>query len=210
MPIRQTKYLPSLDGFRGFFILCVVMTHINVSRSIITDPRITPVVNNALFGVRYFFVISGFLITTLLLKEQAATGSISLKNFYFRRTLRILPVAYSFLITMVVLNRCWHLGITSANFLASFLFFKNFRLATTGFLEHFWSLSIEEQYYLLSALRSHARTQNLSHCLFFHYRPLFCQQCTRPFPSCPATCAWRTETPYGHHFQYLPSVNHPW
>jgi peptidoglycan/LPS O-acetylase OafA/YrhL len=149
MPIRPTKYLPSLDGLRGFFILCVVMTHINVSRAIITDPRITLVVNNALFGVRYFFVISGFLITTLLLKEQAATGSISMKNFYFRRTLRILPVAYSFLITMVVLNRCWHLGITSGNFLASFLFFKNFRLATSGFLEHFWSLSIEEQYYLL-------------------------------------------------------------
>src|ERR1700722_6091839 len=110
MPIRQTKYLPSLDDFRGFFILCVVMTHINVSRAIITDPRITLFVNNALFGVRYFFVISGFLITTLLLKEQAATGTISLKNFYFRRTLRILPVAYSFLITMVVINRCCHLG----------------------------------------------------------------------------------------------------
>jgi peptidoglycan/LPS O-acetylase OafA/YrhL len=149
VPIQQSKYLPSLDGLRCFSILSVIVTHINVSYDIIRDPRLTWLVNSGLFGVRVFFVISGFIITTLLLREKVETGSISLKNFYFRRALRILPLAYCFLITMVALNRYLHLGIGSADFVSAFCFFKNIRVASRGYLEHYWSLSVEEQYYIV-------------------------------------------------------------
>jgi peptidoglycan/LPS O-acetylase OafA/YrhL len=146
---QQYRYLPSLDGLRCFSILCVIITHINVTHGIIVDPRLTPYVNSGLFGVRVFFVISGFIITNLLLREDAARGAISLRNFYIRRALRILPLAYLFLITLVVLNSCWNLGLRSIDFVASFCFFKNIRVATRGYTEHFWSLSVEEQYYLI-------------------------------------------------------------
>ena len=149
---QQNKYLPSLDGLRCFSILCVIITHINVTHGIILDPRLTMFVNSGLFGVRVFFVISGFIITTLLLRENAASGTISLRNFYIRRALRILPLAYIFLITLVALNSCWNLGIRSADLVASFCFFKNTHVATRGLTEHFWSLSVEEQYYLVFPL----------------------------------------------------------
>lgn len=147
--LQQHKYLPSLDGLRCFSILCVIITHININHHVILDPRLTLFVNSGPFGVRVFFVISGFIITTLLLREEAAKGTISLRNFYFRRALRILPVAYCFLITLVVLNRCWDLRIPSADFISSFCFLDNIRVPTRVLTGHFWSLSVEEQYYLI-------------------------------------------------------------
>jgi len=77
-------------------------------------------------GVRIFFVISGFLISTLLLKEQERNGRISLKQFYIRRALRILPASYTFLLIMAIAVGLKILSIPRASFLASFLYFRNY------------------------------------------------------------------------------------
>lgn len=98
-------------------------------------------------GVHIFFVLSGFLITTLLLKEKIEQGYISLKYFYIRRILRILPVAYLFLIVLILLNIYYKLHIPAFDFIASFLFFKNLPIKNEPFTAHFWTLAVEEQFY---------------------------------------------------------------
>ena len=82
---RSTKYFPSLDGLRAISILAVIWYH---------DPILRLIWRTGFLGVHLFFVISGFLITTLLLREKSQFGRISLKNFYIRRTLRIFPAYY--------------------------------------------------------------------------------------------------------------------
>ncbi|MCC8427133.1 acyltransferase family protein [Mucilaginibacter sp. UR6-11] len=101
-------------------------------------------------GVKIFFVISGFLITTLLLKEKIQTGNISLKLFYARRFLRILPVAFLYLLTLFVLNGYLHLNIQRLSFLSALCFFQNLPIKNVynWYTSHFWSLSVEEQFYI--------------------------------------------------------------
>src|SRR4051812_3227202 len=95
-PVLQNSYYPSLDGLRGIAILLVVVSHFNL----ISIPYYDVIFNGKL-GVLIFFVLSGFLITTLCIKEKVATKTISLKNFYIRRALRIFPVAYLFLLVLL-------------------------------------------------------------------------------------------------------------
>ena len=141
--ILQPSHLPGLDGLRGLSIIIVVLGHLiwadNLKFFI------------GYFGVDIFFVISGFLITTLLLKEKVKTGAISLKNFYLRRVLRIMPLAYLYLLTLVILNAIFKLNITSGSFTTAALYLKNipFKNSQDWYTGHFWSLSIEEQFYLM-------------------------------------------------------------
>jgi peptidoglycan/LPS O-acetylase OafA/YrhL len=81
----STKYFSSLDGLRAISILAVIWYHV---------PELRPIWKTGFLGVHLFFVISGFLITTLLLREKSETGRISLRKFYLRRTLRIFPAYY--------------------------------------------------------------------------------------------------------------------
>jgi peptidoglycan/LPS O-acetylase OafA/YrhL len=83
------KYYPSLNGLRGVSIIIVLMAHLHLSRNSIYLRCF-----NGALGVDIFFVLSGFLITSICLKEYKLTGNLSLKNFYVRRILRIIPVAY--------------------------------------------------------------------------------------------------------------------
>jgi peptidoglycan/LPS O-acetylase OafA/YrhL len=101
-------------------------------------------------GVGIFFVISGFLITTLLLREHDRYGSISLRRFYLRRTLRIFPPLYVYLLFVMLFAAVEHLGVSASTFLSSFLFFRNYSTAPPFWgTEHTWSLAVEEQFYLL-------------------------------------------------------------
>lgn len=99
-------------------------------------------------GVLCFFVISGFLITWLLLVENDHRGRISLKHFYIRRALRILPVYYTFLLTVAVLQYFTPYSQNYMEWIGNLTFTQNFIESphTTG---HLWSLSVEEQFYLL-------------------------------------------------------------
>ena len=105
---------------------------------------------NGELGVNIFFVISGFLITTLLLKEKLKHGKVSFKRFYTRRALRIIPVAYLFLMGMIALNSIFKLGLTTSNFLSAGLFYKNVPFQSDDYIGHFWSLAAEVQFYLIA------------------------------------------------------------
>ena len=155
-PLLESSHLPSLDGFRGISILMVVIGH-TAAR---IDSRFLQYIFNGSLGVYVFFVISGFLITTLLLKERVRTGTINMKNFYVRRILRIFPVAYLYLIVVVILNRIFHLDVTPFAYLGAALYVMNFEyFQVNWYTHHYWSLSIEEQFYLLfpSLLRKNLR-----------------------------------------------------
>ena len=99
-------------------------------------------------GVLCFFVISGFLITWLMLVENDRLGRISLKHFYIRRALRILPVFYTFLLTVAALQYFTLYSQSWVEWIGNLTFTQNFIGSpyTTG---HLWSLSVEEQFYLL-------------------------------------------------------------
>jgi peptidoglycan/LPS O-acetylase OafA/YrhL len=140
----QGNYYPVMDGMRGMAILMVLLAHLGLNRYLWKFKFY--LVSNT--GVSMFFVISGFLITTLLFKELLRTGEISLKRFYIRRALRILPVAYLFLLVLIVLNHVYSLHIKGADFMASFLFYKNLPMPNEPYTAHFWSLAVEGQFYL--------------------------------------------------------------
>lgn len=105
------------------------------------------------YGVTVFFVLSGFLITWLLLKERARTGDVSLRGFYVRRTLRIVPAFWAYWMFCVLYVWSRHRPIPWANAFSALFYVSNYYNAlygdpNTGF-SHTWSLSTEEQFYLL-------------------------------------------------------------
>lgn len=147
-PALYNKYYPSLNGFRAIAIILVVASHIS------------PYYNNPYFslingplGVAIFFVLSGFLITTLLIKEKEITGRLSLKSFYIRRVLRIFPVAILYILVILLLNHVYDLNIAAIQFWGAALYVMDFSYFRSHNFEwllgHYWSLSVEEQFYLI-------------------------------------------------------------
>jgi peptidoglycan/LPS O-acetylase OafA/YrhL len=138
--------LQSLDGYRGLAVSAVIISHI----FFVKDNFVSKLFSGS-WGVTLFFVISGFLITTLLLREKSITGRVSVRNFYIRRVLRIFPVAYFFLIILFLINTPLELSIGSKEFISAAIYTKNLPIPGTydsWHLGHFWSLSVEEQYYI--------------------------------------------------------------
>jgi peptidoglycan/LPS O-acetylase OafA/YrhL len=143
-PHLQAPHLPSLDGIRAVAVLIVVAFHYYDS----------PVLPKGGTGVLLFFVLSGFLITWLLLQEMAATGTVSIRDFYERRARRILPalyVAIPFSIAVWVLagNQFrWAELWSCLGFVSNYYYiFTDMRAPNA--LPVTWSLAIEEQFYLL-------------------------------------------------------------
>jgi peptidoglycan/LPS O-acetylase OafA/YrhL len=97
-------------------------------------------------GVLVFFVISGFLITSLLLAEEAKTGSVSLKRFYARRSLRIFPVSYSYIALIGILSLVGSLHAATNAFWYAVTYTMNCVSGAPWVLGHLWSLSVEEQF----------------------------------------------------------------
>jgi peptidoglycan/LPS O-acetylase OafA/YrhL len=146
--VLQSSHFPSLDGIRGIAIIMVLLFHLRLSGN-----YFYATIFNGKLGVIIFFVLSGMLITTLCIKEKVATNDISLKNFYIRRALRIFPVAYLYIIVVVILNYVFKLKISYINIIGTCLYLMNFtsffrKYYSTWFTGHFWSLSVEEQFYL--------------------------------------------------------------
>lgn len=145
------SHLPSLDGMRAISILMVLGAHSYTART----GQVTPFSYYfGRLGVFIFFVISGLLITWLLIREREATGAISLKNFYIRRFLRILPVFWLLVLTVSLLKSLHVIGISWLDILRALTFTHNYPLslqhpAYSVWLDHTWSLSLEEQFYLL-------------------------------------------------------------
>jgi peptidoglycan/LPS O-acetylase OafA/YrhL len=139
--------IASLDGLRAVSVAFVILGHLVGTQSF---PReLYPLGRFAEFGVRIFFVISGFLITTLLLKEIELTGSISLRQFYFRRIFRIFPASYAYIAAIGALAFAHALYLRSADLLHAVTYTVNYHSVRGWYLGHLWSLSVEEQFYLL-------------------------------------------------------------
>ncbi len=138
-------YIPTLDGWRALSIAAVLAHH---QLQLLLPPGEHAPGDPLQSGVAVFFALSGLLITTLLLEERARTGAIHLGAFYRRRAFRILPPALVYLLALWVLTRLGTIAVPARSFLACLTFWR-YRFPGDWYTGHFWSLSIEEQFYLL-------------------------------------------------------------
>jgi peptidoglycan/LPS O-acetylase OafA/YrhL len=142
--------IPSLDGLRAVAIGLVCLSHIVLTHGEFHgDFPFDNYLAVGDLGVRVFFVLSGFLITSLLVRELSASGSIDLKRFYLRRTLRIFPAFYTFVIAVIVLDTLGLAPIRPGDAAAAFTYIGDYHRIGTSTLFHSWSLAVEEQFYLL-------------------------------------------------------------
>jgi peptidoglycan/LPS O-acetylase OafA/YrhL len=138
----MNKRNQSLDVLRGIAILLVMLHHFPMRPGNLLD-------SVGWCGVDLFFVLSGFLISGLLFREYAASGTIDVKRFLLRRGMKIWPAFYVYLTILaipILYLRDWKSVAASA------LFVTNFQLHVAGALDHIWSLSVEEHFYLLLPL----------------------------------------------------------
>jgi peptidoglycan/LPS O-acetylase OafA/YrhL len=144
---KAQRRIPSLDGLRGISIWAVIIAH---SADHFLLPNIhshhirTVLSNCANLGVTIFFVISGFLITSILLAERKRTSRINIRRFYKKRAIRIIPAFVLYTGTILLLCDVSPRQILYAlTFTTSFFFWQAYKP-----LQHLWSLSVEEQFYL--------------------------------------------------------------
>jgi peptidoglycan/LPS O-acetylase OafA/YrhL len=143
-------YLPSLDGWRALSILLVLGAHTTVTENFPADWRIFFAwLFDGGLGVRCFFIISGFLITTLMLRETASRGLLDLKSFYLRRAVRIFPVYLAFLVAVALLEYFTAFDQSASQWARLLTFTTNFSLSGNWLTGHTWSLACEEQFYLI-------------------------------------------------------------
>ena len=144
-PERTSDHIGGLDGIRGIAVLAVLAHHMTYGHLV-----------GGFLGVELFFVLSGYLITHLLVLEQQRTGSISLRKFYVRRALRLLPALALTLIMVSIFQALRPLAsgpgfpwtvLAVLVYVANWLSFPGG--ASLGYLGHVWSLSMEEQFYAL-------------------------------------------------------------
>jgi len=169
----SNQYIPVLDGLRACAIVAVIVCHVNQAyggpfMAGVIDGPLAMVLGSGWIGVDLFFVLSGFLITGILYDSKGSDGYF--RNFYARRILRIMPLYYGFLFVTTVafpwvsyrfLGRLLLLhDISPADARSLYLYFYNFYLPFTGRMlfdfHHFWSLAIEEHFYLFWPLAVYA------------------------------------------------------
>jgi peptidoglycan/LPS O-acetylase OafA/YrhL len=150
-PRSRPRHRADIEGLRAVAVLLVVLSHAGV-----------PALAGGYVGVDVFFVISGFLITALLVRELSGTGRISLTRFYARRAVRLLPASTVVIVVTLIGSWIWLSPVRIAEYagdaLASAGYAVNIRLAIAGTdyfagtapspFQHFWSLAVEEQFYL--------------------------------------------------------------
>ncbi len=152
-PPGDRPFRPDVEGLRALAVLLVVLFHADI-----------PGITGGFVGVDVFFVISGFVITGLLLRERATSGRTSIIRFYARRMRRILPAA-TLVILVTVAVGYWKLGVVAGNSIAvdgrwAAVFLANFHFEALGTnyfsatlppspLQNYWTLSVEEQFYFV-------------------------------------------------------------
>ena len=154
---KKIDRIDYLDGIRGYAILLVIIGH--GTKSIPNDSywkRVFVFLGNEYLGVEIFFVLSGFLITKLLLNEYNKNGSIEIKKFFIKRILRIFPVFYLYVLVIYILKSLGLLVIQTSIFAIAIFYLFNYRplfpIEYTNdewYLMHLWSLSMEEQFYII-------------------------------------------------------------
>jgi peptidoglycan/LPS O-acetylase OafA/YrhL len=149
---HSIKYIKGFDGLRAISIIMVLLSHLGLFTFFLLDLKESPLPQliSGTNGVMFFFAISGFLITHLLLLEKKANGKVSLFNFFARRILRLAPPLLVFYCVIAILMVTGVISISSWAFIISFFYLYNFvpDKFNSGFLSHTWSLAVEEQFYL--------------------------------------------------------------
>jgi len=150
---RNSIHLPGLNGLRAIAALSVVIAHVTLDGVADFGFSNNFDFNMAAYGVTLFFVISGFLITYLLIQEKEHKKTVNIKHFYARRILRIWPIYYFYLIVAFIsmfllgrgkemqVNEMWYYVFFATNF--PFIFHTYIPV-----LAHYWSIGVEEQFYL--------------------------------------------------------------
>lgn len=141
--------IPALNGMRAIAVSFVLLVHSLRAPGFFTSPTLRHFISHGHIGVDIFFVISGFLITTLLVREYERHGRIDLKRFYVRRSLRIIPAYCAFLLVMAICQYAGEFRIPSRDWIAALTYTTNFLYHPSWELGHTWSLSVEEHFYLI-------------------------------------------------------------
>lgn len=159
---KELRFRPDIEGLRALAVCLVVAFHLGIDRALARYDF--HLLQGGFIGVDVFFVISGFLIGSVLLSELSSTGTISLRSFYAKRARRLLPLAAATVLLTLVMVMVFTPSVdweeAGWDSIASSLFLSNMRFALRagsylgGELDrspflHFWSLNIEEQFYLL-------------------------------------------------------------
>ena len=148
----SSRYIPALDGLRALAVIAVVIYHMNATA-----------LQSGLLGVTIFFVLSGYLITGLLIREWSTTKKINLPQFWLRRVRRLFPAIVFVLLGTIVLTGVFAPDMLTKlrnDIVAALLFFTNWwyifqdvsyfeDMGAPSPVTHFWSLAIEEQFYLI-------------------------------------------------------------
>ena len=145
-------YLPGLNGLRAIAAISVVVSHINLNLKEFGFAQSTHALQLAQFGVTMFFALSGFLITYLLMKEREQTGTVAVKKFYIRRILRIWPLYYFCFALVMVADLVFRFGQNYHTLPLYALMLANVPAMTEvlfPYISHYWSLGVEEQFYLM-------------------------------------------------------------
>lgn len=140
-------YMPTLDGWRALAILGVLLRH--------SLPEESKLGQLGAKGVPVFFAISGLLICSRLLREWDQSGRIRLKNFYVRRAFRILPPYLTYLVVLAVLGWFALVPVSRREWLSALFFYRNYLPQGPDihwYLVHFWSLAVEEHFYMFFPL----------------------------------------------------------
>lgn len=169
----KALYLPGLNGIRALAASAVLVAHLN-DHLLLHEASSLPALNSGRFAVSMFFALSGFLITYLLMLEKEKTQTVSIPKFYMRRILRIWPLYFTYIAATLVF--AWSTDST-VNLLALLLlglFAANVNdvlAMSTPHTSHYWSLGVEEQFYLfwpwLIRLGKHVGKSILAFLIFF-------------------------------------------
>jgi peptidoglycan/LPS O-acetylase OafA/YrhL len=154
---NRNHYFPTLDGWRAIAILGVILAH---STTFLFSPEES---RNILFrafilgssGVDLFFAISGFLICSKILEREKIFGKIDIFHFYWRRIFRIFPLYFFYLFFLYALVALSWLNIPKEQIHSSLIFLQNYQISAASWhyaLAHFWSLAVEEHFYLFFPL----------------------------------------------------------
>jgi len=149
---KQFRYMPGLDGLRALAVLSVIAYHLKL-----------PGTSGGFLGVTVFFVLSGYLITDLLIAEWSITKKIDLKNFWVRRAKRLLPGMFTLILVVIATVSIFHPSLIASlkqDSIAAVFYYSNWwyifhdlsyfeSFGPPSLLNHFWSLAVEEQFYIL-------------------------------------------------------------
>ncbi|GAB2694144.1 acyltransferase family protein [Aliiglaciecola aliphaticivorans] len=151
--------LKGIDGLRAIAVSMVIFSHSIGSFHLNSFGLVGDFLGNGGLGVRIFFVISGFLITFLLLKENKLFGIIDFNAFFVRRSLRIFPAFFAYILVVTLFAYYDQINVSKQQILSAATFSWNYGhvwmddIGPDGwFLGHFWTLALEEQYYLFLPL----------------------------------------------------------